>query len=58
MKAGNAYTLLYKQEEEVPSYMVYQENFRTYVCFSLKDSLWTRRAEIPLEIEEKYLEVT
>ena len=34
------------------------ENFRTYVCFSLTDSLWVKRTEIPLELEEKYIEVT
>lgn len=58
LQAGNEYTLLYKEQEEVPSYMIYQENYRTYVCFSLEDSLWVRRQEIPLDIEEKYLEVT
>jgi len=58
LKAGNTYSLLFKDEEQQPSYLIYRENFRTYVCFSLTDSLWVKRTEIPLELEEKYIEVT
>jgi len=38
--------------------MIYEENFRTHVCFSLTDSLLVTRSEFPLEIEEKSIEVT
>ncbi len=58
LKAGNAYSLLYTNEAEEPSYLVYQENFRTYICFSLTDSLWVARSQIPLQVEEKCIEVT
>ncbi|MDD5314145.1 MAG: peptidoglycan DD-metalloendopeptidase family protein [Bacteroidales bacterium] len=58
LKAGNAYTLLYEPGSSLPSYMIYEENFRTHVCFSLTDSLLVTRSEFPLEIEEKSIEVT
>jgi murein DD-endopeptidase MepM/ murein hydrolase activator NlpD len=58
LRAGNPYTLLYAPGASEPSYFIYEENFRTHICFSLTDSLWVSRAEIPLEIEEKFVDIT
>jgi len=58
LKAGNPYTLLYAPGAPEPSYFIYEENYRTHVCFSLTDSLWVARAEIPIEIQEKFVDIT
>ncbi len=58
LRAGNAYTLLYKPDSAQPSYMIYEEDFRRHVCFSLADSLWVSRCEFPLVTEEKFVDVT
>jgi murein DD-endopeptidase MepM/ murein hydrolase activator NlpD len=58
LRAGNAYTLLYKSDSAQPSYMIYEEDFRRHVCFSLTDSLWVSRYEFPLVVEEKFVDVT
>jgi len=58
LKAGNPYTLLYAPGAPEPSYFIYEENYRTHVCFSLTDSLWVGRAEIPIEIQEKFVDIT
>lgn len=58
LKAGNPYTLLYAPGAPEPSYFIYEENYRTHVCFSLTDSLWVGRAEIPLEIQERFVDIT
>ncbi len=58
LRAGNPYSLLYAPGASEPSYFIYEENYRTHVCFSLTDSLWVRRAEIPLEIEDKFVDIT
>jgi len=58
LRAGNAYTLLYEPDSAQPSYMIYKEDFRTHVCFSLTDSLWVSRCEFPLVTEEKFVDVT
>ncbi|HOO42154.1 MAG TPA: peptidoglycan DD-metalloendopeptidase family protein [Bacteroidales bacterium] len=58
LKAGNAYTLLYIPDSAQPSYMIYEEDFRRHVCFSLTDSLWVSRCEFPLVTEEKFVDVT
>ncbi|MBV6455228.1 MAG: Murein DD-endopeptidase MepM [Bacteroidales bacterium] len=58
LKAGNPYRLLYAPGVSQPAYMIYEENFRTHICFSLTDSLWVTRAEIPLEIEDKFVDIT
>ena len=58
LRAGNAYTLLYKPDSAQPSYMIYEEDFRRHVCFSLSDSLWVSRCEFPLVTEEKFVDVT
>ncbi|HPV87717.1 MAG TPA: peptidoglycan DD-metalloendopeptidase family protein [Bacteroidales bacterium] len=58
LKAGNTYTLLFTPGAELPDYMIYEENYRTHICFSLTDSIWVTRSEFPLQEEEKFVDIT
>ncbi len=58
LRAGNTYTLLFTPGAEHPDYMIYEENYRTHICFSFTDSLWVTRSEFPLQEEEKFVDIT
>lgn len=58
LRVGQSYTLLYLPNGSEPRYMVYEENVRSHVCFSLQDSLWVSRYQIPITVEQRSVEVT
>lgn len=58
LRVGNAYTWLYDPNSETPVYFIYEETVRAHICFALEDSLWVSRTEIPIQVEERFVEVT
>lgn len=58
LRGGNTYTLLFLPDSTQPSYLIYDEDPRTQICFSLQDSLWVKRHQRTITETLKCVEVT
>jgi len=50
-RIGKPYTVLTKDSTRQADYFIYEPNVYEYIVFSLKDSLWARRYEHPIQTE-------